>query len=116
MLIVICSNACVDIDCCIIQENSQSHYVVLLDSSKLLPLSPCFIKIPNIYPSRNLPVFVKQIGFKRLHIDAIAQHELSLMKIARHPKLVEFIGLCLEPEGTFIVEGTDKKMLMGCIY
>lgn len=57
------------------------------------------------YSSRNLPVFVKQIGFKRLHIDAVAQHELSLMKVARHPKLVEFIGLCLEPEGTFIVEG-----------
>ncbi|KAI7874924.1 hypothetical protein K492DRAFT_211261 [Lichtheimia hyalospora FSU 10163] len=62
---------------------------------------------------RNLPVFVKQIGFKRLHVDAVAQHELSLMKVARHPKLVEFIGLCLEPEGTFIVEEYCSK---GTLY
>lgn len=31
------------------------------------------------------------------------------MKCARHPKLVEFIGLCAEPHATFVVEGNAMR-------
>ncbi|KAG2218663.1 hypothetical protein INT45_007832 [Circinella minor] len=65
------------------------------------------------YISRNLPVFVKQIGFRRVHLNQTAYHEISLMKVARHPKLVEFIGICIEPQSTFIVEEYCSK---GTLY
>ncbi|KAF1804896.1 hypothetical protein FB192DRAFT_1053619 [Mucor lusitanicus] len=53
---------------------------------------------------RNLPVFIKQIGFRKLKIDDSIREEVALMKCARHPKLVEFVGLCAEPHATFVVE------------
>ncbi|CAO3617380.1 unnamed protein product [Mucor fragilis] len=53
---------------------------------------------------RNLPIFIKQIGFRKLKIDDSIREEVALMKCARHPKLVEFIGLCAEPHATFVVE------------
>ncbi|KAG0179191.1 hypothetical protein DFQ29_002414 [Apophysomyces sp. BC1021] len=53
---------------------------------------------------RNLPVFIKQIGQKSVRIDNNVRKEIALMKDARHPKLTEFIGLCFEHLGTFIVE------------
>ncbi|KAI9499446.1 hypothetical protein BDB00DRAFT_866325 [Zychaea mexicana] len=62
---------------------------------------------------RNLPVFVKQIGFRRVQLNDTVYHEISLMKMARHSKLVEFIGLCIEPQGTFIVEEYCSK---GTLY
>ncbi|KAI9470491.1 MAG: hypothetical protein EXX96DRAFT_358928 [Benjaminiella poitrasii] len=52
----------------------------------------------------NLPVFIKQIGFKKLKIDDAIREEVALMKVSRHPKLVEFIGICVEPHSTFIAE------------
>ncbi|KAI9275752.1 hypothetical protein BDA99DRAFT_601329 [Phascolomyces articulosus] len=58
---------------------------------------------------RNLPVFIKQIGYRRVHLNQTAYHEISLVKMARHSKLVEFIGLCIEPTGTFIVEEYCSK-------
>ncbi|KAL7326247.1 Histidine kinase osmosensor, variant 3 [Mucor circinelloides] len=53
---------------------------------------------------RNLPVFIKQIGFRKLKIDDSIREEVALIKCARHPKLVEFVGLCAEPHATFVVE------------
>ncbi|KAI8379101.1 uncharacterized protein BYT42DRAFT_313184 [Radiomyces spectabilis] len=53
---------------------------------------------------RNLPVFVKQIGFKRIRVDDEVRNEVSLIKCCRHPKLVELVGLCLETHGTYLVE------------
>lgn len=55
--------------------------------------------------SRNLPVFVKQIGFRAIKVTEKIQKEVSLMKNARHSKFVEFIGLCIERRGVYIVEG-----------
>ncbi|KAI8344602.1 hypothetical protein BC941DRAFT_409079 [Chlamydoabsidia padenii] len=52
----------------------------------------------------NLPVFVKQIGSKRVRIDEMVRTEAALMKETRHQNLVEFVGLILEPQRTFIVE------------
>lgn len=56
--------------------------------------------------SRNLPVMVKQIGFRRIHVDMNKLREIGLMKMARHSNLIEFIGLCIDAQGTFLVEGT----------
>lgn len=51
-------------------------------------------------------MFIKQIGFRKLKIDDSIREEVALMKCARHPKLVEFVGLCAEPHATFVVEGS----------
>lgn len=61
--------------------------------------------------SHNLPVFVKQIGFRKIKIDDKIRKEVALMKCARHQKLAEFIGICPEPTSTYIVEGTLYKYL-----
>ncbi|CEP15224.1 hypothetical protein [Parasitella parasitica] len=53
---------------------------------------------------RNLPVFIKQIGFIKLKPDELIREEVALMKCARHPNLVEFVGVCAEPHATYIVE------------
>ncbi|KAG2235247.1 hypothetical protein INT48_004714 [Thamnidium elegans] len=53
---------------------------------------------------RNLPVYIKQIGCKKIRVDAKIRREVSLVKDARHTNLIEFIGLILEPQRTFIVE------------
>jgi hypothetical protein len=53
----------------------------------------------------NLPVFIQQIGFRKLKIDDAIREEVALMRVARHPKLVEFVGVCIEPNATYIVEG-----------
>lgn len=61
--------------------------------------------------SRNLPVYIKQIGCKKIRVDAKVRKEVSLMKNARHPNLIEFVGLILEPQRAFIVEGMKLKSL-----
>ncbi|KAG0168665.1 hypothetical protein DFQ30_004442 [Apophysomyces sp. BC1015] len=74
----------------------------LRDSSKYDRQKSGFVCALGIH--RNLPVFIKQIGQKSVRIDNNVRKEIALMKDARHPKLTEFIGLCFEHLGTFIVE------------
>ncbi|ORX59666.1 hypothetical protein DM01DRAFT_1190375 [Hesseltinella vesiculosa] len=57
----------------------------------------------------NLPVFVKQLGNRRIRIDEVIRAEAALMKETRHQNLVEFVGLIVEPQRVFIVEGNTKK-------
>ncbi|KAF7727728.1 hypothetical protein EC973_007187 [Apophysomyces ossiformis] len=61
---------------------------------------------------RNLPVYIKQIGRKRLRIDDTVRREIALMKETRYPKLTEFVGLCSEPERTYIVEGIEYLIVV----
>ncbi|KAL9558812.1 hypothetical protein MBANPS3_000712 [Mucor bainieri] len=58
---------------------------------------------------RNLPVYIKQIGFKKVRVDNDLRKEVSLMKNIRYAKLIEFVGLILEPQRTFIVEEYCSK-------
>lgn len=58
--------------------------------------------------SRNLPVYIKQIGSKKVRVDSELRKEVSLIKNIRHSKLAEFVGLTLEPPRTCIVEGTHQ--------
>lgn len=62
-------------------------------------------KYTNLSPSRNLPVLIKPLGFKRLRVYDDVRKEVALMKEARHANLVELVGLCVEPHRTLIVEG-----------
>lgn len=59
-----------------------------------------------------MPVYIKQIGYKKVRVDAKVRREVSLVKDARHPNLIEFVGLILEPQRTFIVEGSNSKSLL----
>jgi hypothetical protein len=56
--------------------------------------------------SRNLPVYIKQIGYKKIRVDGDVRKEVSLIKNVRHAKLTEFVGLILEPQRICVVEGT----------
>lgn len=76
-----------------------------LDYSKVLFLAHLVILLTYFVYSRNLQVYIKQIGHKKVRVDGDLRKEVSLMKNARHSKLTEFIGLILEPQRTFIVEG-----------
>ncbi|KAI8092857.1 uncharacterized protein BX664DRAFT_96027 [Halteromyces radiatus] len=69
-----------------------------------LPKSGCSDLIYTKCYRHNLPVFVKQIGSKRVRVDEVVRTEAALMKETRHQNLVEFVGLILEPYRTFIVE------------
>jgi hypothetical protein len=61
--------------------------------------------------SCNLPVYIKQIGSKRIRIDKEIRKEVHFMKSTRHSKLTEFVGLIIEPERIFVVEGNLKSIL-----
>lgn len=75
------------------QKKKKGHVMLLTWAYTLLPYS------------RNLPVYIKQIGFKKVRVDNDVRKEVSLMKNIRHSKLTEFVGLILEPQHTLIVEG-----------
>lgn len=65
----------------------------------------------NVFNSRNLPVYIKQIGYKKMRVDNNVRKEVSLVKNVRHSKLTEFVGLILEPQRVCIVEGMGNSCL-----
>ncbi|KAF9124531.1 hypothetical protein BGX30_000903 [Mortierella sp. GBA39] len=71
---------------------------------------------------RSMPVFIKKIGSKKVTVNADLRKEIFNMRELRHPKLVEFVGVCLAqpnicivtelvPKGTLasILANTDHK-------
>lgn len=52
---------------------------------------------------RSMPVFIKKIGSKKVPVTADLRKEIYNMRELRHPKLVEFIGVCLAPPDICIV-------------
>ncbi|KAG0086303.1 hypothetical protein BGZ93_000199, partial [Podila epicladia] len=52
---------------------------------------------------RSMPVFIKKIGSKKVPVTAELRKEIYNMRELRHPKLVEFIGVCLAPPNICIV-------------
>ncbi|KAI8997001.1 hypothetical protein BDB01DRAFT_13819 [Pilobolus umbonatus] len=73
---------------------------------------PKMIRILGFH--HNLPVLIKQIGTVKVKVDNRVRKEIVLMKNTRHPKLTEVVGLILEPQRTFIVEG-DVQLLFSII-
>ncbi|KAG9065546.1 hypothetical protein KI688_001834 [Linnemannia hyalina] len=71
---------------------------------------------------RSMPVFIKKIGSRKVTVNAELRKEIFNMRELRHPKLVEFVGVCLAqpnicivtelvPKGTLasILANTDHK-------
>ncbi|KAF9207345.1 hypothetical protein BGZ49_000649 [Haplosporangium sp. Z 27] len=52
---------------------------------------------------RSMPVFIKKIGSKKVVVNADLRKEIFNMRELRHPKLVEFVGVCLEQPNICIV-------------
>ncbi|KAF9352001.1 hypothetical protein BGX26_010098 [Mortierella sp. AD094] len=61
---------------------------------------------------RSMPVFIKKIGSKKVVVDAELRKEIFNMRELRHPKLVEFIGVCLaQPNICIVTEFVPKGTL-----
>ncbi|KAF9156860.1 hypothetical protein BG015_000038 [Linnemannia schmuckeri] len=52
---------------------------------------------------RSMPVFIKKIGSRKVTVNAELRKEIFNMRELRHPKLVEFVGVCLAPPNICIV-------------
>ncbi|KAF9175137.1 hypothetical protein BGX20_008078 [Mortierella sp. AD010] len=65
------------------------------NNSQILPdMKPGFSAVGTW---RSMPVFIKNIGSKKVVVDAELRKEIFNMRELRHQKLVEFIGVCLTP-------------------
>ncbi|KAF9941317.1 hypothetical protein BGZ67_005368 [Mortierella alpina] len=52
---------------------------------------------------RSMPVYIKKIGSKKVVVNNDLRKEIFNMRELRHPKLVEFIGVCTAPPNICIV-------------
>ncbi|KAF9147477.1 hypothetical protein BG015_010889 [Linnemannia schmuckeri] len=52
---------------------------------------------------RNLPVFVRRIGGSKVHLTRKLRIEIMDVMELRHPKLVELVGVCLQPPDVCVV-------------
>ncbi|CAO3625307.1 unnamed protein product [Cunninghamella blakesleeana] len=82
-------------------SSRNSHIALPLVKSKILHNST------GQY--HNLYVSIKQIGFKPLKLDKEYKTEIQLLKHGRCPNLSEFIGICIENHGTYLVEEYCRK-------
>ncbi|KAI8335894.1 hypothetical protein BC941DRAFT_429688 [Chlamydoabsidia padenii] len=100
-------------------ETNSAHWAMGYEKSINLDLdehsrmqtgSPTIKQMHNsIGRHRNLLVCIKQIGFKSLRLDEDMKREIAILKQQRHHNLVEFIGVCIESHGTYIVEEYCRK-------
>ncbi|KAI1313857.1 hypothetical protein EDD11_002458 [Mortierella claussenii] len=61
---------------------------------------------------RSMPVFIKKIGSKKVTVNSQLRKEVFNMRELRHPKLVEFIGVCLaQPNICIVTEFVPKGTL-----
>lgn len=54
---------------------------------------------------RSMPVYIKKIGSKKVVVDSELRREVLTMRELRHPKLVEFIGVCITRPNICVVTG-----------
>ncbi|KAF9985365.1 hypothetical protein BGZ65_011050 [Modicella reniformis] len=52
---------------------------------------------------RSMPVYIKKVGSKKVVVNSDLRKEIFNMRELRHPKLVEFIGVCLAPPNICVV-------------
>ncbi|GJJ76453.1 hypothetical protein EMPS_08812 [Entomortierella parvispora] len=52
---------------------------------------------------RSMPVFIKKIGYKKVAVTSELRREIYNMRELRHPKLVEFVGLCITAPNICVV-------------
>ncbi|KAF9902991.1 hypothetical protein EC991_004325 [Linnemannia zychae] len=61
---------------------------------------------------RSMPVFIKKIGSRKVTVNAELRKEIFNMRELRHPKLVEFVGVCLaQPNICIVTEFVPKGTL-----
>ncbi|KAG0328829.1 hypothetical protein BGZ99_004317 [Dissophora globulifera] len=61
---------------------------------------------------RSMPVYIKKIGSRKVVVDSELRKEVFNMRELRHPKLVEFIGVCLaQPNICIVTEFVPKGTL-----
>ncbi|KAF9436004.1 hypothetical protein BGZ76_005039 [Entomortierella beljakovae] len=61
---------------------------------------------------RSMPVYIKKIGSKKVVVNSDLRKEIFNMRELRHPKLVEFIGVCLAvPNICVVTEYVPKGTL-----
>ncbi|KAG0251227.1 hypothetical protein BG011_007756 [Mortierella polycephala] len=54
---------------------------------------------------RSMPVYIKKVGSRKINVNCDLRMEIVTMRELRHPKLVEFIGVCLAQPHICIVTG-----------
>ncbi|ORX49468.1 hypothetical protein DM01DRAFT_357356 [Hesseltinella vesiculosa] len=89
------------------QLNANNNRLSMLITRSRAPHTESFHNAIGIH--RNLKVFIRQIGFKQLHLKDDIRKEIGLLKHCRSANLVEFIGVCIETRGTYIVEEYCNK-------
>ncbi|KAF9336616.1 hypothetical protein BGZ91_009934, partial [Linnemannia elongata] len=61
---------------------------------------------------RSMPVFIKKIGSRKVTVSTELRKEIFNMRELRHPKLVEFVGVCLaQPNICIVTEFVPKGTL-----
>ncbi|KAG0361846.1 hypothetical protein BGZ54_008906, partial [Gamsiella multidivaricata] len=58
---------------------------------------------------RSMPVYIKKIGSKKVVVNSDLRKEIFNMRELRHPKLVEFIGVCLTVPNICVVTELAPK-------
>jgi len=54
-----------------------------------------------------MPVFIKKIGYKKVTVTSELRREIYNMRELRHPKLVEFVGICMLAPNICVVTGKE---------
>ncbi|KAG0374963.1 hypothetical protein BGX24_009710, partial [Mortierella sp. AD032] len=78
----------------------RSHSTFVGGNSGIQPMDDTG-KAIGVY--RNLPVFVRRIGGSRVHLTRKLRIEIMDVMELRHPKLVELVGVCLQPPEICVV-------------
>jgi serine/threonine protein kinase len=78
----------------------RSHSTFVGGNSGIQPMDDTG-KAIGVY--RNLPVFVRRIGGSKVHLTRKLRIEIMDVMELRHPKLVELVGVCLQPPDVCVV-------------
>ncbi|KAF9286830.1 hypothetical protein BGZ68_002528 [Mortierella alpina] len=92
---------------------NRSHSTFIGGSSGIQPMDESGRAI-GVY--RNLPVFIRRIGRSKVNLTRKLRIEIMDVMELRHPKLVELVGVCLQPPDICIVyehcsKGTLSEVL-----
>ncbi|KAF9917588.1 hypothetical protein FBU30_000676, partial [Linnemannia zychae] len=78
----------------------RSHLTIGVDNTGIQPMNASGYAI-GVY--RNLPVFIRRIGGTKVTLTKKLRTEIMDVMELRHPKLVELVGVCLQPPDICIV-------------
>ncbi|KAF9104461.1 hypothetical protein BGX29_001831 [Mortierella sp. GBA35] len=78
----------------------RSHSTFVGGNSGIQPMDDSG-KAIGVY--RNLPVFVRRLGGSKVHLTRKLRIEIMDVMELRHPKLVELVGVCLQPPDICVV-------------